>query len=156
MAIVKDGEGGPLSLQAEDNRDTKSPIRILRDSGLKKTLGRVKILDVLLKTRRPLSGQEIVDKLGRDAMDPASIYRALNAFFERGIVHKIEGVDRVSRFALDRGDALHPHFSCRVCGKMECMSDVTIPVVEIGKKGFIVEGSSINVWGICSRCNNGF
>ncbi len=102
---------------------------------------------------RPMNGGELLAALGRDAMDPASIYRALRIFCERGIVHRIEGADKVSRFALNTRRPRHPHFSCRSCGRMDCLDDVAVAHLDIRAKGYIVEEESVLLSGLCARCS---
>jgi Fe2+ or Zn2+ uptake regulation protein len=102
---------------------------------------------------RPLNGGELLAALGRDAMDPASIYRALHVFCERGIVHKIEGTDRTNRFALNTRGHDHPHFSCRSCGRMDCLEGTAVTHHDIHADGYIVEEESVVLSGLCARCN---
>lgn len=126
---------------------------LLRETGLRKTLGRVKIIEALVTARRPLTGAEIIALLGRDAMDPASVYRVLSVFTERRIVHRIDGFDNVARYALNRGTANHPHFTCRSCGKMDCLEKVPVPHLDVGPEGYVVEAETLFLSGLCARCN---
>jgi len=126
---------------------------LLRGSGLRKTIGRVKIIEALMAERRPLTGGELIALLGRDAMDPASVYRVLSVFTEREIVHRIDGTDKVARYALNRGRADHPHFTCRSCGKMDCLDKITVPHLDVCREGYVVEEECLFLSGICSRCN---
>lgn len=125
---------------------------ILKKSGLKRTLGRIKILEALMEQRRPLTGKELLAKLGNEAVNPASIYRTLNAFFERGVVHRIEGSDNINRFALNRGGKVHPHFTCRTCGRMECLKEMTCPSLNFAREGYLVEKENFFLIGLCPRC----
>jgi Fur family ferric uptake transcriptional regulator len=131
-----------------------SSSKILYDFGLKRTRGRKKVYEVLMRSPRPLSGSEIQAQLRAGTVDPASVYRILNTFFEKGLVHRIEGLDKITRFALDRGESIHPHFSCRSCGRMECLKDVPVPAVSINREGYVVEEEGVLFQGICARCNS--
>jgi Fur family ferric uptake transcriptional regulator len=141
-----------------DHHQTAAPGRgeeILRGNGLKKTIGRVKILEALMAAGRPLAGSELHTALGRDAMDQASIYRVLSLFAERGIVHKIDGRDKVTRFALTRGGSPHAHFTCRSCGRMDCMYGTATTTVYACPKGYILEEESVLFSGLCAECSKG-
>jgi Fe2+ or Zn2+ uptake regulation protein len=127
--------------------------RLLRGSGLRKTIGRVKIIEALMAEHRPLTGAELIARLGRDAMDPASVYRVLSVFTEREIVHRIDGTDKVARFALNRGKANHAHFTCRSCGKMDCLDKVPVPHLDVHQEGYVVEEESLFLLGLCARCS---
>ncbi len=129
--------------------------RLLKESGLRKTVGRVKIIEALMAEDRPLAGAELITILGRDAMDPASVYRVLSAFAEREIVHRVEGADSVARFALNRGPGNHAHFRCRSCGKMDCLPGVPVPHLDVRREGYVIEEESLYLSGLCARCNKG-
>jgi Fur family ferric uptake transcriptional regulator/Fur family zinc uptake transcriptional regulator len=45
----------------------------------------------------------------------------------------------------------HPHFLCRVCGRMSCLSEQTLPRVEV-PEGAEVEGKQLLVFGVCAEC----
>jgi Fur family ferric uptake transcriptional regulator len=132
--------------------DKDSEEGILKGFGLKKTVGRIKILGALHDAGRPLTGNELCAVLGRDSMDPASIYRALSLFSERGIVHRIGGDDRAARFALTKGGGDHPHFVCRNCGRMDCLNDVSLPEVNVSSRGYLVEQEHLFLSGLCDHC----
>ena len=127
--------------------------RLLRGTGLRKTIGRVKIIEALMAQRRPLTGAELIAVLGRDAMDPASVYRVLSVFTERQIVHRIDGTDKVARYALNRGKPNHPHFTCRCCGRMDCLDKLPVPHFDIRPDGYVVEEENLFLSGLCARCN---
>jgi Fur family ferric uptake transcriptional regulator len=126
---------------------------LLRETGLRKTIGRVKIIEALMKAHRPLTGAELIALLGGDAMDPASIYRVLSVFTERHIVHRIDRADNVARYALNRGESNHPHFTCRSCGKMDCLEKIPVPHVDAGPEGYVIEAENLVLSGLCAQCS---
>ena len=125
---------------------------ILRKSGLKRTLGRVKIVEILMESHRPLSICEITKLLGKNTIDPASVYRVLNTFHDKGIVHRVDSSDNINRFALNRGEEAHPHFTCRLCGRVECLKDIPVPPVDVNWKGYLIEERSLCFQGLCPSC----
>jgi len=133
----------------------KKPSLILKKRGLKRTLGRVRVLEILMESEQPRSGPEIIRLLGADSMDPASVYRILNAFVSHNVVHRLMGVDDMARYAVNRGEERHPHFICRVCSVVICMKDISLPRVNVSEEGFIVEEEHLTLRGVCPDCSNG-
>ncbi len=128
--------------------------KILSRTNLKKTKGRLSIIEALLKANRPLTQQEI-SKMINSKMNYVSIYRCLEAFIDAGIVHRIECGDRVWRFALSREDNKghhHPHFTCKKCGETKCIDGIPMPKEPYLKGGYIIEEQQIFFKGICPAC----
>ena len=91
----------------------------LRKVGLKVTLPRMKILEILENSTRPhLSAEDIYRVLleSEEEIGLATIYRVLTQFEGAGLVirHHFEGGQAV--FELDRGKH-HDHLICIKCGK---------------------------------------
>ena len=129
--------------------------QILRKAGLKATAVRMEILEILLNAPEPLAHREVLKRAGRKGPDRVSVYRALQAFVEKGIAHRLVTEDRVGRFALsvaNRTHPFHPHFLCRSCGKVECMTRIRMPALTGGKIGHRIEEHYWYMRGICPTC----
>ena len=59
---------------------------MLKSAGLRRTRGRVALLRALLGSRRPLAHDEACERVRRQGLDRVTVYRALEAFHEAGIV----------------------------------------------------------------------
>ena len=126
----------------------------IRNAGLKVTLPRVKILEVLEQLKQGHVSAEDIYKLLLDAGEEiglATIYRVLTQFESAGLVtrHHFEGGQSV--FELDRGEH-HDHIVCIRCGRVEEFFDQTIEdrQLEIAKeKGFLVEAHALTIYGYC-------
>ncbi|MGD8911825.1 MAG: ferric iron uptake transcriptional regulator [Candidatus Thiodiazotropha sp.] len=134
----------------------------IRKAGLKVTLPRVKILE-LLETcdQRHVSAEDVYKMLldKGEEIGLATVYRVLTQFESAGLVtrHNFEGGHAV--FELDRGGH-HDHLVCVVCGKVEEFNDPTIEKRqrEIAKKcGFDMVDHSLIIYGHCSnpKCRMG-
>ncbi len=129
---------------------------ILLRAGLKRTMGRIAIINLLMTAEYPLSQHEIAHRLPKVSMNGVSIYRSLDAFLKAGIVHRVESGDRTWRFAIcgcgTRGHC-HPHFICKQCGKVECLPGHNLP--EFGKMqpGYVVEEQEFYIRGRCAGCS---
>jgi Fur family ferric uptake transcriptional regulator len=132
-----------------DNQD-------IRKAGLKVTLPRVKILELLEGSdQRHVSAEDVYKLLLEkgEEIGLATVYRVLTQFESAGLVtrHNFEGGHAV--FELESGTH-HDHLVCVVCGKVEEFVDKTIETrqKEIAKKhGFDIVDHSLIIYG---HCNN--
>ncbi|MEW5920886.1 MAG: Fur family transcriptional regulator [Bacillota bacterium] len=135
---------------------TESAENILSQAGLKRTPGRIAMINLLLSSPHPLSQQEIARRLEKVQINGVSIYRSLHAFLQTGIAHRVESGDRTWRFAIcgcgSRGHC-HPHFICRQCGKVECLSGFKMPEPEELQPGYVVEEQEVYLRGLCAGCS---
>lgn len=128
----------------------------LQAAGLKRTRGRVAVLAVLLRCRRPLTPQEICDRMDT-GFNRVSVYRSLHTFSRAGLVHRVEAGDRLWRFAVCKHERhsvhCHPHFTCRSCGMVECLTGVALPLLDHLSPGYRVEEQEVYVRGLCANCS---
>lgn len=129
---------------------------ILSRAGLKRTAGRIAIINLLLTAGCPLSQQEIANRL-KVSINGVSIYRSLAAFLKVGIIHRVDRGDRIWRFAIcgcgTRGHC-HPHFICKQCGKVECLSGFKLPEFKQIQAGYEVEEQEFYLRGRCAGCSS--
>jgi Fur family ferric uptake transcriptional regulator len=126
---------------------------LLSDRGLKKTRNRLSILKLLLSSKKPLSHQDIREKI--PGVDKVTVYRVLSSFLAKNIAHRIETQDHIWHFAVcpcGHTEHCHPHFSCRKCGKVECLSDLKLPVWKKPKNGYVIENQELYLHGLCVHC----
>jgi Fur family transcriptional regulator, ferric uptake regulator len=130
----------------------------LRNAGLKVTLPRVKILQILEKQvdERHLTAEKVYKILLSEDEDIglATVYRVLTQFEAAGLVtrHHFEGGNSV--FELSKGDH-HDHILCMKCGKVDEFSDEVIETRqrEIAHKlGYQLTGHGLYLYGFCSNC----
>ena len=100
----------------------------LRKAGLKITLPRLKILEILgTATPRHMSAEDIYKHLleSHEDIGLATVYRVLTQFEAAGLVtrHHFEGTTAV--FELNEGEH-HDHIVCLDCGKVEEFMDAGI------------------------------
>lgn len=129
----------------------------LKKAGLKATLPRLKILE-LLETgeARHMSAEDVYKKLleiGED-VGLATVYRVLTQFESAGLVsrHHFEGGHSV--FELDEGSH-HDHLVCEKCGKVEEFYEETIESCQhkvAEKLGYKMTDHSLYIYGICPAC----
>lgn len=131
--------------------------KILEAHGLKKTSPRIEILGVFLKYDTALTHNTLEKELGQE-FDRVTIYRTLNAFEEKGLIHKIIAPTGEAKYALcapgcnernhqDR----HVHFSCRNCHNIYCLNEIEVPELKL-PKGFQFSSFSFMAEGLCKNC----
>lgn len=130
--------------------------QILHDAGLRATAPRVAVLRLLSATDRPLSHAEVVDELGTEDWDAATLYRNLIKLDEVGLARVASRVGGVTRFAAhEQGTSthLHPHFACRDCGDVRCLEDakVSLPPDSARWRDALSE-AEVQVVGQCPDC----
>jgi Fur family ferric uptake transcriptional regulator len=130
---------------------------ILKQNRLSITGSRQKILELFLSKNGALSHADIEKKTG-ESFDRVTVYRTLQTFVEKGIIHLIPTTDNSIKYALCKNDCApghhhdnHVHFICDECSKTICLDDVNIPVVKL-PKGFIPQHSEMVVTGVCGEC----
>lgn len=130
---------------------------ILKRNGLSVTASRTKILDLFLEAEGALAHADI-EKNTDAAYDRVTVYRTLQTFVEKGIVHQIPTTDNSILYALCKQDCEeghhhdnHVHFVCNQCEKTFCLDDVIVPEVKL-PKGFTPEEASMIVAGVCIDC----
>ncbi|MCU7796483.1 MAG: ferric iron uptake transcriptional regulator [Candidatus Thiodiazotropha sp. (ex Myrtea spinifera)] len=128
----------------------------IRNAGLKVTLPRVKILELLENsTQRHVSAEDVYKLLldRGEEIGLATVYRVLTQFEAAGLVtrHNFEGGHAV--FELDRGEH-HDHIVCVVCGKVEEFMDATIEQRQrevANERGFEMADHSLIIYGRCNE-----
>ena len=130
---------------------------ILKQSGLSITESRKKILDLFLETDGALAHADI-EKNTASAFDRVTVYRTLQTFVEKGIIHQIPTTDNSILYALCKHNCEqghhhddHVHFICSNCDKTICLDEVTVPEVKL-PKNFTKQQSAMVVTGICEDC----
>jgi len=130
---------------------------ILKNSGLSITDKRLKILELFQKNSKALSHADIESLSGKH-FDRVTIYRTLQTFVDKGIVHTIPTADNSIMYALCKEACSeghhhdnHVHFLCEKCGTTYCLENVNIPELSI-PKGFTLHQTNVLVNGVCKNC----
>ena len=131
--------------------------RELKKAGLKATLPRLKILELLESGGdRHVSAEDVYKKLlelGED-VGLATVYRVLTQFETAGLVsrHHFEGGHSV--FELNEGSH-HDHLVCEKCGRVEEFIEEIIETSQqrvADKFGYKMTDHSLYIYGICPTC----
>jgi Fur family ferric uptake transcriptional regulator len=134
----------------------------LKKAGLKVTLPRMKILEILETSgsnTHHLTAEDIYRillDLGEE-IGLATVYRVLTQFEAAGLVirHHFEGGQAV--FELDRGRH-HDHLVCVKCGRIVEFVDDTIEMKQkqiASSAGFEMTDHALIIYGVCANCESG-
>lgn len=126
-------------------------------AGARLTPIRRRVLELVWNSHQPLGAYALIDQLATDGHRPAppTVYRALEFLLEQGLVHRL---DSLNAFA----GCTHPgepHRSlfliCRACARVQEVASAAIARGidrEAGTQGFQVEKATLEVVGLCHRC----
>jgi len=123
----------------------------IRKAGLKVTLPRVKVLQIL--ENDPSQHMTAEDVENGEEIGLATVYRVLTQFEAAGLVEKHHFESSVSVFELNRG-AHHDHIVCTDCGHVEEFVDDVIEGRQRAiaqDRGFSIKGHSLIIFGECRR-----
>lgn len=129
----------------------------LKKAGLKITLPRLRILEIMEKSKeRHLSAEDIYRQLhdAGEEIGLATVYRVLTQFEEAGLINRRNFESGQSVFELDFGTH-HDHLVCIKCGYVEEFVDDVIEKrqQEIAKRaGFAISDHSLTIYGECGNC----
>jgi len=131
---------------------------ILKGHRLRITDCRVDVLDKFYRSNHALSFNELEHNLKE--YDRVTLYRTINSFVEKGILHRIPNDNGNAAFGLcpdscttEAHNHNHIHFKCERCGHIECLTNVDIPKISL--PGYQVLESNLIISGICQVCNGG-
>lgn len=136
---------------------TRQIHQLLKRNQLSITDSRSKILELFLQQTGALEHADIEKRSGTD-FDRVTVYRTLQTFVEKGIIHTIPTADNSIRYALCKDECIeghhydhHVHFVCQECSNTICLEDITVPDVKL-PAGYQATQVEVVVNGICKEC----
>ncbi|MBK8726870.1 MAG: transcriptional repressor [Holophagaceae bacterium] len=142
---------GAIKTQSDKHPAAKA----LHSVGMKVTPQRQGILSVLDFARRPLSVEEISQRLSEPRPGLSTIYRNLERFIQEGWAESMPGSDQIMRFLKCHSGAHHHHIQCEECG---CVVEVGAceiePLLREAKDlgGFTITRHRLQLFGLCPTC----
>jgi Fur family ferric uptake transcriptional regulator len=101
-----------------------------------------------------------IEKKAGERFDRVTVYRTLQTFVDKGIIHTIPTADNSIRYALCKDECSeghhhdhHIHFICNHCSKTYCLDDVVTPEIRL-PKGYSAGHTEVVVEGVCKDCNS--
>ena len=135
-----------------------SATQSLKDSGLKATLPRRKILELFEGSKvRHRSAEDVYKALIGEGIDVglATVYRVLTQFEQAGLLARQHFETGKAVFELNQGGH-HDHLLCLQCGRVEEFYDPDIEKRQndvARQRGFTLHGHSLALYADCTKKN---
>ena len=133
-----------------------SSTQSLKDSGLKATLPRRKVLELFEHSKvRHLSAEDVYKSLMAEGIDIglATVYRVLTQFEQAGLLSRQHFETGKAVFELNQGGH-HDHLVCLQCGRVEEFYDAEIEQRQsevARKRGCELRGHSLALYADCTK-----
>lgn len=128
----------------------------LKNSGLKATVPRLKILDIFQRAKQThMSAEDVFRSLILEKFDIglATVYRVLTQFEQAGLLTRSQFEGGKALYELNDGQH-HDHLVCLDCGKVEEFYDAEIENRQhaVAKaKGFAIADHSLSIYANCTK-----
>ncbi|MBV8500462.1 MAG: ferric iron uptake transcriptional regulator [Paucibacter sp.] len=128
----------------------------IKNSGLKATLPRIKILEIFQKTaQRHMTAEDVYKALLVEGADIglATVYRVLTQFEQAGLLSRNHFESGKAVFELNEGHH-HDHLVCLSCGKVEEFFDPAIEERQhaiAAERGFQLQEHSLALYAACIK-----
>jgi Fur family ferric uptake transcriptional regulator len=128
----------------------------LKNSGLKATLPRIKVLEVFQNTQqRHMSAEDVFRVLLAEHADIglATVYRVLMQFEQAGLLTRSHFESGKSVFELNEGQH-HDHLVCLTCGRVEEFYDAEIEKRQRAvahARGFELHEHALSLYAACTK-----
>ncbi|WP_394808043.1 Fur family transcriptional regulator [Nitrosomonas sp.] len=129
---------------------------LIRHSGGRATVGRIRILAIFLAEQQAITHREIEQRLPQTLqLDRVTLYRALGWLVDKNLIHKVTSDDRAWRYHANRGlhSHQHAHFKCTHCAQVICLSDLPIERNWPLPIGYRFQEIELTVKGLCADCS---
>ena len=129
----------------------------LRNAGVRVTVVRLMIWREIGRSfSGPFSLADLEDAL--PTVDKSTLFRTLTLLNEAHLLHDIDDGSGTHKYCICHHEDTrlcsgHVHFSCRICHRTWCISELRIPPVSL-PEGFLPEEAEYLVKGICPDCRN--
>lgn len=132
--------------------------RTCRESGLRLTPIRRKVLHALVASDTPRGAYDLAEQLAQETgrrLAPITVYRALDFLVANGFVHRIESRNAFVASAQAPGGGRCLLMVCEQCGRVvEGRADAVTQALDLAaaRAGFVVAGRALEVTVRCGTC----
>lgn len=114
------------------------------------------LINIFDNKKTAISVVDLVKSLASE-MNKTTVYRILDKLMDDGIVHSFIGKGGLKWYAkcqdcsCETHNDVHPHFQCKKCGEVKCLSTkFALPPIS----GYKIESASLLIIGKCIVCNS--
>ncbi len=135
-------------------------VAYLKQKGIYITPARRALFLAFIQHEEALSQRQLSAILN-GGFDRVTLYRTLELFLQKGIIHVVPGIKGRLLYTLSIKNVRyaspdhkkHLHFICTACGKATCLESIPAPVFQL-PEGFTGMDTEVVVHGICCSCQN--
>jgi Fe2+ or Zn2+ uptake regulation protein len=133
-------------------------LEALKEHGHRMTKVRRAMLDILCKSKAPISAAEIINSLKRRSLDvnKTTVYREIDFLQAEKILREVDLLDGKKRYEVLGEHDHHHHMICTTCKAIRCMdmhNDLDELEAEIMRKfHFKVTSHTLEFFGVCENC----
>lgn len=130
---------------------------LLESARVELTPRRLQVLEIVGGSRGPLSARKIFETLSENiAINRVTVYRILDLLVAHGLLVRLSGSrGLLYGLAPNENHPAHPHFFCRLCGRLECLDAGCLDLDMAGVQrtfGGWIENVQVRLEGICQNC----
>ena len=131
---------------------------ILSQHGISKTVFRTELLSLFYKSEKSFSVEGVLESFS-NTVNKVTVYRALEHFEKKGLIHQVPDKYGCKKYALCRHNECssdshnhnHGHFICFSCNQTFCLDQKKMPELTC-LRGFYVEDLTLTAEGYCKDC----
>ncbi|MEE9913545.1 MAG: transcriptional repressor [Deltaproteobacteria bacterium] len=129
----------------------------LQQAGIAGTPQRLAVLKILQNAAQPLSAVVIRERMETQTrINKVTVYRILSLFKKQGIIRDVLSAGGAVYYEMATSDhPVHPHFSCKKCGTLNCLTPLTFSQLRrltAPREHYSVDHVEINISGLCRGC----
>jgi len=130
---------------------------ILKSADLKQTKKRTLIISILEASENPLTAEDIMELSAKEIkMSFSTVYRALNALADKGVVTKTVYQDGKLYYKIHTHSHQHV-LKCTKCNK--CISIDACPLESLEtnlskETDYLITGHNLEFFGVCPKCQH--
>ena len=105
------------------------------------------------------AGRKVAVVKTKEKFDRVTVYRTLQTFMDKGIIHTIPTNDNSIKYALCKDNCEqghhhddHVHFICSTCGTTTCLEEIHVPEIKL-PRGYKTNQTEVIVSGVCKECS---
>jgi Fur family ferric uptake transcriptional regulator len=131
--------------------------RFLASKGLRLTVQRRRLTEVVMNTREHLSVDELLDRVRQQKLPigRATVYRTVDLLCQAGLMHGHDFGQGMRRYESVFGHEHHDHMRCTGCGRIiefQCEEIERLQEDVARKHRFTLQAHRLEMFGLCSSC----
>ncbi|MBC8295874.1 MAG: transcriptional repressor [Pelagibacterales bacterium] len=131
---------------------------ILSKNDISRTKFRTDLLNLFYTSKKSVSIEDVLKHFDY-SINKVTVYRSLESFENKGLIHKVPDSNNLKRYSLCREEECSPsthnhnhgHFICYDCNQTFCMQEIKFPDIK-SVKGFYIQELKLTLEGYCQDC----